>query len=61
MQETHILQPNVRSLADFAMQVNAAGMTRLAARLAVESGIKLLATVHDSWSRSTSEPASESA
>jgi DNA polymerase-1 len=39
---------NTRSLANFSMQANAAEMTRLAAYLAVERGIKLLMTVHDS-------------
>ena len=39
---------NVRSLGNFAMQANAAEMTRLAACLAVEREVKLLMTVHDS-------------
>ena len=39
--------PNVRSLMDFAMQANAAEMTRLAACMAAGGGVPVLMTVHD--------------
>ena len=45
--KTVITGPNVRSLMNFAMQANAAEMTRLAACLAAERKIEVLLTVHD--------------
>ena len=40
-------QPNPRSLANFPMQANGAGMLRIACTLMTEAGIRVCAPVHD--------------